>query len=297
MSGANNVRLSPDSRYKSIDLVRFWGALLVFVLAVPGVAQTVTPSSTSLSFTPAQVGIPAGTAESLTATFTLTGFSSLITPTAAMHYGLSYKAGAVSCTGSLGSQTCSVPVSFQPTYPGGRRDALFLTDGTTRLGTMLVYGIGQSPFALVQPGLLTTSVPEPSSYLYTSVVDENGVLYILGEGQNVIYQRTAAGVFSALPITGLVSPRTIGVDGAGVLYIADQKQNSAITTYDTVTGTQGTFPWPTPSPGYIQTVAVGNTGTIYESDGNNIYIFPPTGSPTTMPINPLLRPIRSRLAR
>jgi hypothetical protein len=280
--------LSPVSRLKSTSLARFSVALVLLGMVMPGFAQTVTPASASLTFTSAQVGISAGTAESLTETFTITGFSSLVTPTATMHYGLSYTAGAVSCTGSLGSQTCSVSVKFTPTYPGGRKDALFLMNGTTRLATVLVYGIGESPFALIQPGLFSTSVPEPADYLYGSVVDENGVLYILATEANTIYTRTPAGVITALPITGLNSPRTVAIDGAGVLYIADQKPNSALTTYDTVQGTQGTFPWPTPSPGYIQSATVGNTGTVYEATYSDIYIFPPTGSPTDVTIAPAI---------
>ncbi|MGD0646461.1 MAG: choice-of-anchor D domain-containing protein [Acidobacteriaceae bacterium] len=279
--------LSSVSRLKSTSLARFGVALILLGTFMPGFAQTVTPASPSLTFTSALVGISAGTAESLTETFTLTGFSSVITPTATMHYGLSYTAGAVSCTGSLGSQSCSVSVKFTPTYPGGRRDALFLMNGTTRLATVLVYGIGESPFALLQPGVFSTSVPE-AGYLYDSVVDENGVLYLLETEQNTVLQRTTAGVITAMPITGLSSPRTIAIDGAGVLYIADQKSNSALTTYDTVQGTQGTFPWPTPSPGYIQSATVGNTGTVYEADYADIYVFPTTGSPSDVTINPAI---------
>jgi hypothetical protein len=287
VSGSIYDILSPVSRFKSTSLARFWVALIFLGMVMPGFAQTVTPSSASLTFTSAQVGISSGTAESLTETFTITGFSSLITPTATMHYGLSYTGGAVSCTGSLGSQSCSVPVKFTPTYPGGRRDALFLMNGTTRLATVLVYGIGESPFALLQPGMFSTSVPE-AGYIYDSVVDENGVLYILETEQNTVLQRTTAGVITALPITGLSSPRTIAIDGAGVLYIADQKPNSALTTYDTVQGTQGTYPWPTPSPGYIQSATVGNTGTVYEADYADIYIFPTTGSPSDVTITPAI---------
>jgi len=287
VSGSIYDILSPVSRHKSTCLARFGVALVFLGMAIMGSAQTVTPSSTSLTFTSAQVGISSQTAESLTETFTITGFSTVITPTAAMHYGLSYAAGAVSCTGAVGSQSCTVSVKFTPTYPGGRKDALFLMNGTTRLATVLVYGIGESPFALLQPGMLSTSVPE-AGYLYESVVDENGVLYILETEQNTVLQRTTAGVITPLPITGLNSPRSIGIDGAGVLYIADQKPFSTLTTYDTVQGTQGTFPWPSSAPAYIQTVAVGNTGTVYEGDYSYIYIFPPTGPQTEVTINPAI---------
>jgi len=287
VSGSIYDILSPVSRLKSTSLARIGVALVLLGMAIPGSAQTVTPATTSLTFTSAQVGISAGTAESLTETFTVTGFASLITPTAAMHYGLSYTAGAVSCTGSLGNQSCSVSVKFTPTLPGGRRDALFLMNGTTRLATVLVYGIGESPLALLQPGVFSTSVPE-SGYLYQSIVDENGVLYLLETEVNTVLQRTKAGVITALPITGLNSPRSIGIDGAGVLYIADQKPFSSITTYDTVQGTQGSFPFPSSDPAYIQTVTVGNTGTVYEADYSNIYIFITPGDQSTVAINPAI---------
>ena len=287
MSSSRYDILKPGLRCKSTYSAAFRVALLLGI-AAPALAQTVTPASPSLSFTAAQVGIAHGTAETLTATFAITGYSTLITPTAAMHYGLAYTVGAVSCTGAVGSQSCSVPVTFVPNYPGGRRDALFLMNGTTRLATVLVYGVGESPFALIQPGIFSTSVPEPADYLYDSVGDENGVLYILATEANTVYARSTAGVFTALPITGLNSPRTIAIDGAGVLYIADQTSNAAIITYDTVQGIQGTFPWPTPSPGYIQSATVGNTGTVYEADYSDIYIFPPIGSPSEVVLDPAI---------
>ena len=287
MSGSIYDILSPVSRLKSMSLAPFRAALIVLGLVAPGFAQTVTPASTSLTFTSAQVGISAGTAESLTATFAITGFSSVITPTATMHYGLSYTAGAVSCTGAVGSQSCSVSVKFTPTYPGGRKDALFLMNGTTRLATVLVYGIGESPFALLQPGMFSTSVPE-AGYLYESVVDENGVLYILETEENTVLQRTTAGVVSAMPITGLNSPRAIAIDGAGVLYIADQTAFGSIKTYDTVQGTQGSFPFPSSDPAYIQSVTVGNTGTVYEADYSNIYVFITPGDQSTVAISPAI---------
>ena len=287
MSGSIYDIHSSVSCLKSTSIARFRVALVFLGLVAPGFAQTVTPSSTSLTFTSAQVGISAGTAESLTETFAITGYSTVIAPTASMHYGLSYTAGAVSCTGSVGSQSCTVSVKFTPAYPGGRKDALFLMNGTTRLATVLVYGIGESPFALLQPGVISTSQPV-SGYLYQSVVDENGVLYILETEQNTVLKRTTAGVVSALPITGLNSPRAIAIDGAGVLYIADQTAFGSITTYDTVQGTQGSYPFPSSDPAYIQAVAVGNTGTVYESDSTNIYIFVTPGDQSTVAISPAI---------
>jgi sugar lactone lactonase YvrE len=240
-------------------------------------ANVVAPSP--LVFNPAPVGIPLASAQTLTATFQMNGYGAGFTPTATLHYGLSYSIGAVSCTGAVGSETCSVPVTFQPQYPGGRRDAIFLMSGTTRLATLLIYGIGQGPFSMVQPGVITNPILNNANYLYTSIVDENGTVYILGDNSNTIYTVTRAGVVGTLPVTGLNSPRGIGIDGAGVLYIADQTYNGPTKTYDTVQAIQGSVPFPVPNT-YIQSLGVGNTGNIYETDYVHVYTVPIVGTGT-----------------
>jgi sugar lactone lactonase YvrE len=258
-------------------------------VALSGTGAAVPSSVTetgNLWFNPAPVAIAAASAQTLTATFKLTGFSSLITPTAKMNYGLAYKAGKVTCTGTAGNQTCTVPVTFIPNYPGGRRDALFLMNGTTRLATQLAYGIGQSPFALIQPGIVTNPVLNSPNYQYTSVTGEDGTLYQLEDQANAVEAVTAAGVVTTLPITGLNSPRGIGIDGAGILYIVDQTYSSHFTTYDTVQGIQGSIPFP--DAGYFQTLAVGNEGTLYAygNNGNGIWTVPASGTPTLTVLNP-----------
>jgi hypothetical protein len=239
----------------------------------------------NLWFNPAPVAIAVGSAQTLTASFTLTGFSSSITPTATMHYGLAYKVGAVACTGAAGDQTCTVPVTFIPNLPGGRKDALFLMNGTTRLATELAFGIGESPFALIQPGVITNPILNGPQYYYDSTVDENGTAYVVEQENNTVISVTAAGVVTALPITGLNSPRGVGIDGAGVLYIADQKSNSSITTYDTVQGIQGGVPFPT-GAGSVQNVTTGNEGNLYTTNYSNVYTIAPDGTTTSTTISP-----------
>jgi sugar lactone lactonase YvrE len=253
-------------------------------LSGTGTAAPVITETGNLWFNPAPVAIAAASAQTLTATFTLTNFSSVITPTAKMNYGLAYKVGAVTCTGSAGNQTCTVPVTFIPNLPGGHRDALFLMNGTTRLATELAYGVGQSGLSLVQPGTLNQSADQ-GAYLYASVVADDGTVYILTQSATVL-SRSTAGVFTTLPITGLNSPRTIAIDGAGILYIADQTTNGPLTTYDTVLGVQGSIPFPTPSPGVIQTATVNNTGTVYMATYGTIYVFAPGAAQATIAIDP-----------
>jgi trimeric autotransporter adhesin len=271
-------------------------ALVLQVTAKSGVAQTATPSQTSIVFNPAAVAIAASSAQTLQASFTVSGYSGSFTPTATLHYGLSYTLGAVSCTGGGSSETCTVNITFQPTLPGGRRDALFLMNGTTRLTTVLIYGIGNAPFAMVQPGVITNPIASASTDLYTSIVDENLTVYVLETQANAIVSVTNAGVVTTLPITGMNSPRGLGIDGAGVLYIADQTGNGPTITYDTVQGIQGSIPFPTPAPGYIQDLAVGNTGNVYEANGLGIYTITPSGTSTYTAFNPVLNPGPSVIA-
>jgi len=268
--GANSASLSvTDNASNSPQSVSLTGTGLAANVVAPG----------PLVFNPAPVAVPLASAQTLTATFQVNGYTAGFTPTATLHYGLSYRIGAVSCTGAAGSESCSVPVTFQPQYPGGRRDAIFLMNGTTRLATLLIYGIGQGPFAMVQPGVVTNPPLSSSYYYYTSIVDENGTVYVLGENSNTIFTVTKAGAVGTLPITGLNSPRGIGIDGAGVLYIADQTYNGPTKTYDTVQGIQGSVPFPAPSI-YVQSLAVGNTGNIYETDSTHVYTVPIVGPGT-----------------
>jgi hypothetical protein len=270
MIGANSASLSvSDNATGSPQTVPLSGTGLAANVVAPG----------PLVFNPAAVGISAASAQILTATFQMNGFVAGFTPTAALHYGLSYSLGTVNCSGVAGNETCSVPVTFQPQYPGGRRDAIFLMSGTTRLATLLIYGVGQGPFSMVQPGVITNPILNNANYLYTSIVDENGTAYVLGDNSNTIYTVTKAGVVGTLPVTGLNSPRGIGIDGAGVIYIADQAAHGPTKTYDTVQGIQGTVAFPS-SASYVQGLAVGNTGNLYETDYTNVYTVPIVGPGT-----------------
>ncbi|SEF44852.1 Abnormal spindle-like microcephaly-assoc'd, ASPM-SPD-2-Hydin [Bryocella elongata] len=253
---------------------------------LPGIVQTGGSNSNNvLIFNSAAVGIAPGSAQSLTATYTITGYSSSITPVATLHTGTSYSAGQASCTGPVAAVVCTVTVQFTPKYPGARKDAIFLTVNGTRIATTLLDGVGQAPLALMQPGIITTPILNNSNYLYNSVVDENGTVYIALEGANSILRLTTGGVTSTLPITGLNSPRGIGIDGAGVLYIADQSSNGFIKYYDTVQGLQGTINVPG-TGNTLQSLTTGNTGDVYATDSSKIYTIFPNGTGAATVISP-----------
>lgn len=271
-------------------------------VALSGAAApaTIVPSS-PLVFNPVAVGVAAGSAQTLTVTFTLNGFAPGFSPTAKLHYGLSFTAGAVNCTGGSSPETCTVAVTFQPQYPGARKDALLLMNGTTVMSTVLLGGIGQSPFALVQPGVVTNPILSGPNYLYQSAVGEDGTVYVTGDNSNSVYSVTKAGVVTLLPITGLSSPHGIAVDGAGTLYIAQNTYSKQIITY-TAAGVQGAITVVPPAPyvpcsnsnggalEYLYAVAVDQSGNLFTLEllCNQIFKLSPSGTYTTTTMNPVM---------
>ncbi|MGD0732197.1 MAG: choice-of-anchor D domain-containing protein, partial [Terracidiphilus sp.] len=212
---------------------------------------TATPATYTiqpyLAFNPAAVGVAPGSAQTVTATVSLMGSTA---PTAALHYGHDYSVGAVACTPLNGVETCTVPVTFVPTLPGARKDALILSISGTAVATVMLGGTGQAPFSLVQPGVVTNPVSGFGPYIYNSTVDENGTIYFLAN--NTVYSEPkSGGTPTNLNITGLSNPTQIAVDGAGTLYIApnsDTASGALIVTYNPQTQAQGTISMVPPSP-------------------------------------------------
>ena len=279
------VRSAPAVRYRAHARACFIAFLLLGGLTIPGLAQTATPVTTFLSFNAAPIGVSAGSAQILTASFTISDYAGSFTPTATLHYGHDYTLGTVSCLGA-GPETCTVPVTFQPTLPGTRKDAIFLMNGTTRLATMLLDGVGQGPMSLVQPGAFSTSVPwvPQNQYLYQSVADENGTVYILASGgYYLIISVDKNGVVKQIPTSNHYYVWSIAIDGAGVLYLFDE--SNVVETYDTVQGTVGSYPIPNPgndTQWYPGTIGPAGTIDIVDQIRNNgsIDMIGANGAPT-----------------
>jgi hypothetical protein len=254
-------------------------------LVQPVDAQTARSAVTSIEFAAATIGTTSP--QTLNASFAVSGYTGSFTPTATMHYGHDYAVGAAACTTTgTGTETCNFPITFTPTLPGVRKDAIFVYNGTTRLASVLVYGIGQGPMAALNPGVVTSVTS--SNYVYNSAVDENGTDYYLSETGASITSYTTAGVSTILPVAGLISPRSISVDGAGVLYTHNDTFDASIITYDTVTGITGSFTMPVNGFWDIQTVDPAGNIVSIELSSETLYRVSPSGSYTSYPLNPTL---------
>lgn len=243
---ALRVPATPSPRTRGRVFLATLFALLCAPLTM--FCQQATPAAKILTFNPAEVNIAASSVQTLTASFTVSGYSGSFTPTAVLHYAADFLISPVTCTGGA-SETCTVSVGFQPILPGARKDAIFLMNGTTRLATVLLGGVGQGPMPLVQPGAFSTSVPSSGlntsgyNYIYKSVADEDGTVYILPSGNaKFLYSVTRFGVVTQIPLTNPPYFWTIDIDGAGVLYLFNESNTA--TTYDTVQGIQGTYSIP-----------------------------------------------------
>src|SRR5580704_12239872 len=64
---------------------------------IPPPAVVAVPTPTVLSFHAAAVGIALSSAQKLTVSFAVSGYSGSFTPTATLHYGHDYTTGAVTC--------------------------------------------------------------------------------------------------------------------------------------------------------------------------------------------------------
>jgi len=286
---------------KWAKVLRNSAILALGLLAGQAAAQIATPAVPVLAFNPAQVGISTGSAETLTATFTVSGYTGSFTPTATLHYGKDYSMGSVDCTVTGATESCAIPITFQPTLPGGRKDAVFLMNGSTRMATMLLGGVGQAPLSLVQPGVVTDAVPSTNSWdLYDVAIDESDVAYVICD--NCASPKTnvwsvQGEVMTPIPVTftstnGNAGPSTIAIDGAGVLYFTVGGYRSSLVTYDTVTGKVSSFStlpagWPGCSnnsynylPQYLDSVAVDQWGNIFVHEDlcQEVIEFKPDGS-------------------
>ncbi len=159
-----------------------------------------------------------------------------------LSYGSEFALGTPSCSGG----SCSVPVTFQPAYPGARRGAISVYNGTSLLSVTPLFGIGNGPQLNLGPGLITTVANRTNAQLATATL-----FGVAARGSNQIYlsDSTNNRVLSMVPSTGqvtvvagtgtsgfsgdgglataarLAAPSGLAIDSSGNLLIADTGNN------------------------------------------------------------------------
>lgn len=216
-------------------------------------APSVTSAPTAQNF--GQAAVNGSVPVTQTLNYTLSGAAA---PVLSLAYGTEYTLGTTTCTGS-GSTSCSIPVTFNPKLPGLRQDAVLFKDSSGNLvATILLYGTGLGPQAVVYPGIISTIAGVAGVWGYSGdgglaksalfcnpqgiAIDNLGNLFIADSINQVVRRvsavtgqiSTVAGMVGAARYTGdggpavratLNNPIAVALDGAGNLYIVDQGNN------------------------------------------------------------------------
>jgi hypothetical protein len=237
-----------------------------------------------------------GTYSQQVISFSTLSASASYVPTVGLQWGKNYSVGAVNCTQTYDPtddpydpyiETCTVTVTFTPLYPGGHRDAIYIfdSDGKTHVSGAFLYGIGQAPQLMIQPGVSTSVVPSGYAYLYGDAVDDAGTFYVYS---NSSFYTIKNGVAALLVSSVDEAIDGLSIDGAGNLFDAGSGQSSGYeyeqsngNSWDaalchTIAGVlDGTIDYLPFTTCFYRTygAAAGNLGTFYEVDGGGEQIY------------------------
>jgi hypothetical protein len=222
------------SEYTNFEAIEIWsdqlGNIYFSELTGGDVPSQVGELSTNTTLPTTAVGA-ASASQNISVELTAASAISSITVPKAQNGAQEFTVGAVTgcvmdgVTSNAANTICTVPITFNPQYPGLRTGALTVNNGSSIVGTVGLTGMGTGPLGIFQPG--TASVLNTGSLTLANpfgvAVDGAGDLYITDTGNSRVVEVTAAGTASVLSTGGLTlaEPFSVAVDGAGDLYIAD----------------------------------------------------------------------------
>jgi hypothetical protein len=193
-------------------------------------------------------------------------------------------ATGTTCTATTyaSAASCTVSVTLNPKYAGQRRGAVVFFSGAgnegTVLGSVLIYGTGTGPQAVLGPGTATVINPtvEGESLLssFGAATDAAGNLFVSDGSEKLVWEIPADGgaAIQVAPGFSFIEPYSLAFDGAGDVFVAD---NSRIVEIPVGGGTPLIIA-PTIN-GYpflgAHSVAVDALGDLFVADENQQYRF------------------------
>ena len=229
------------SEYTNFEAIEIWsdqlGNIYFSELTGGDVPSQVGELSTNTTLPTTAVGA-ASASQNISVELTAASAISSITVPKAQNGAQEFTVGAVTgcvmdgVTSNAANTICTVPITFNPQYPGLRTGALTVNNGSSIVGTVGLTGMGTGPLGIFQPG--TASVLNTGSLTLANpfgvAVDGAGDLYITDTGNSRVVEVTAAGVSSVLSTGGLTLYQTfsVAVDGAGDVYITDTGNNRVV---------------------------------------------------------------------
>ena len=235
---------------------------------------TKSPAS-SLFFTFNAAGTPAGTAVS---TQGAPGLDFTDAGTGSCKAGTSYPAGA----------TCTVNVSFAPSFVGSRYGAVILTDSYGNvLTTGYLQGAGLGPQVNFLPATQST-IANGLSYPTGIAADGFGNVYIADtENFRVLKETISAGNYTQSTVvsqtgfpSGYYEPQLVAVDGSGNVYITAEWATNWVLKETLVGGSYAPYLVPTSTLSNPEQIAVDGSGNIYIADSGNNRVLKETLQPS-----------------
>ncbi len=193
------------SEYINFEASEIWsdqlGNIYFSELTGGDVPSQVGELSTNTTLPTTAVGA-ASASQNISVELTAASAISSITVPKAQNGAQEFTVGAVTgcatdgVTSNAAGTICTVPITFNPQYPGLRTGALTVNNGSSIVGTVGLTGMGTGPLGIFQPG--TASVLNTGSLTLANpfgvAVDGAGDLYIADTGNSRVVEVTAAGV-------------------------------------------------------------------------------------------------------